>query len=842
MKNNISFKFKSKLILLLFTLLSIRAGAVATDPSSAPITLGRWHSDLYKAEAYSQQHDIPMVFIWGSIGCSYCNKMDGYVETQTFKNWMAERQLVMVYIKDYANQSPPEMHYGHDGLNGQIWDFPFVSVYWQSKNAQVYNFVGRYYSSDQDVCAQLLIDQIEDYIAEYSSEPPEGVTIEGPETVLDNSSGEQFTAIYSDAEGNQQDVTSAAQWSVNDPAAASISTSGFFTPADIADGVESDVIVSAVYNPGSGAFTGERLVTVSDSSVPIGTVQGVVIDGPGWLQSGASAGYAAMFIYANGATFAVDAGNSIVWSVTDGPVSIAADGTVTVQSVSSDTSATLNLRVTTPTRKTYYGTLQIAIVTQPPKPEYTLVISGPDAVNEGANVVYTATLTAEGQDDQDVTAQAQWSVSGAAGTVVTAGELTAGQVEMDTPCTITVSYQDIDAEKMIQIVDIPTTSSLVGIEIDGPAVVDEGGSAAYTCTAIYFNESLLDVTGSAQWWSDLPAEQIDGGEFVSGEIESDTNGFIYASYQGYTNSFAVTLINTAAELSLQHQSFESGLADWQLLPADGFSWSIINTPTPSEGTGPAAASAGSSYIYTEASGNTNSIAELHSPAFTVDEIALPFILFDYHMYGVGMGELHVDVFAERRWNMSVWSRNGMQHFGSDESWSEGRVDLSAFASQGSLRIRFRAVTGVNYLSDIAVDNIRLIDFSTVQPSLYEEWVMLGGVDAENADPEDMPQNDGIPNLLKYASGLDAVSYSYTDIMSLSNRADNVRSFLYYKAKNAQDVTLAPLWSYSLSAYWTELGGSVLLDDSGERELWKVDLPEGPAGFMKLRAKPLDDQQ
>jgi hypothetical protein len=538
-------------------LLSGSAGAVATDPSSAPITLGRWHSDLYKAEAYSQQHDIPMVFIWGSIGCSYCNKMDGYVETQTFKDWMAERQLVMVYIKDYANQSPPEMHYGHDGLNGQIWDFPFVSVYWQSKNAQVYNFVGRYYSSDQDVCAQLLIDQIEDYIAEYSSEPPEGVTIEGPETVLDNSSGEQFTAIYSDAEGNQQDVTSAAQWSVNDPAAASISTSGFFTPADIADGVESDVIVSAVYNPGSGAFTGERLVTVSDSSVPIGTVQGVVIDGPGWLQSGASAGYAAMFIYANGATFAVDAGNSIVWSVTDGPVSIAADGTVTVQSVSSDTSATLNLRVTTPTRKTYYGTLQIAIVTQPPQPEYTLVISGPDAVNEGANAAYTATLTAEGQDDQDVTAQAQWSVSGAAGTVVTAGELTAGQVETDTPCTITAVHDDQNASKTVQILHLPIQKNVIALEVRGSAAIYENSSASYTCIAYFSDESWQDVTAQSQWGVDPGAvASMQGARLDAQTVDQDTTAIISANYSGVSGDRSVTIRDTGDNDPVQPVALE----------------------------------------------------------------------------------------------------------------------------------------------------------------------------------------------------------------------------------------------------------------------------------------------
>ncbi|MFO7938033.1 MAG: hypothetical protein R6V06_10580, partial [Kiritimatiellia bacterium] len=74
-----------QLLLTFFSILLLcgAAHAVETDPSLAPITLGQWHSDLYKAEAYSQQHDIPMVFIWGSIGCSYCNKMDYYVETQT---------------------------------------------------------------------------------------------------------------------------------------------------------------------------------------------------------------------------------------------------------------------------------------------------------------------------------------------------------------------------------------------------------------------------------------------------------------------------------------------------------------------------------------------------------------------------------------------------------------------------------------------------------------------------------------------------------------------------------------------------------------------------------------
>lgn len=94
-----------KLFLIITGLVSILGtfssqAELPADPESAPITLGQWHSSLSKGIAYSDANDVPMVLVWGQLGCSNCSAFDSDLQSSTFTTWQANRQIVMIYVKN----------------------------------------------------------------------------------------------------------------------------------------------------------------------------------------------------------------------------------------------------------------------------------------------------------------------------------------------------------------------------------------------------------------------------------------------------------------------------------------------------------------------------------------------------------------------------------------------------------------------------------------------------------------------------------------------------------------------------------------------------------------------
>ena len=126
--------------------------------------------------------------------------------------------------------------------------------------------------------------------------------------------------------------------------------------------------------------------------------------------------------------------------------------------------------------------------------------------------------------------------------------------------------------------------------------------------------------------------------------------------------------------------------------------------TPSFGTGPSAAFSGTKYFYTEASsGGTGAIAELYTPMVNISALTEPTLQFYYHMYGVNMGELHVDVFNGTSWVNDVDVIIGQQQAAETDPWLERIVDLSAYT--GTIQVRFRAIRGAGFEGDMSLDDI-----------------------------------------------------------------------------------------------------------------------------------------
>ncbi|WP_162182441.1 fibronectin type III domain-containing protein [Lacinutrix jangbogonensis] len=146
---------------------------------------------------------------------------------------------------------------------------------------------------------------------------------------------------------------------------------------------------------------------------------------------------------------------------------------------------------------------------------------------------------------------------------------------------------------------------------------------------------------------------------------------------------------------------------------NAYRWDIVgnggNTPSPD--TGPNSANSGLKYFYTEASGYaTGDVAELYSPIIDISSLTVPQLSFYYHMYGVDMGSLHVDVLNNGVWTNNLLILSGQQQNSSSAAWIEQTLILNGFT--GEVQIRFRGIRGNNFRSDMSIDDIRIIDSPT----------------------------------------------------------------------------------------------------------------------------------
>ena len=133
-------------------------------------------------------------------------------------------------------------------------------------------------------------------------------------------------------------------------------------------------------------------------------------------------------------------------------------------------------------------------------------------------------------------------------------------------------------------------------------------------------------------------------------------------------------------------------------------WMENSGGTPSRGTGPdfdydsAWYSQGSRfrYIFVEASSpnNPNKIAIFKSPV--LDATQLYILTFAYHMKGSSMGSLEVEVGDAHGAFHFIWRKAGSQ----GEHWNTARLAITS-----AIAVRFIAVTGPGWSSDIAVDTI-----------------------------------------------------------------------------------------------------------------------------------------
>lgn len=140
----------------------------------------------------------------------------------------------------------------------------------------------------------------------------------------------------------------------------------------------------------------------------------------------------------------------------------------------------------------------------------------------------------------------------------------------------------------------------------------------------------------------------------------------------------------------------------------GYNWQVNFGKTYTENTGPNNDNSKEilgKYIYAEASGaKPGDVAEFISPCFTVDKENSE-LEFAYHMFGEGIGELHVDLKTEDGYiNDVIPAIFGSQQNNQNDDFLTQSIDLSDYTHQ-TLKVRFRAVRGSNWEGDIAIDDV-----------------------------------------------------------------------------------------------------------------------------------------
>lgn len=188
--------------------------------------------------------------------------------------------------------------------------------------------------------------------------------------------------------------------------------------------------------------------------------------------------------------------------------------------------------------------------------------------------------------------------------------------------------------------------------------------------------------------------------FISGNSFSPPYIQTFDDFQGYNGP----------DYAMGNYPLESGWTNESNAYGDDQDWEVWRGETPLANTGPHndqnTNNAVGKYLYISADkGRTLNTAILLSPCFNLSDASNPVFSFWYHMEGADMGKLYLDVF-----NGTMWYPNIIQPLIGNQGagWKKMEVDLTAFIGQ-TISLRFRGETGNGPGSDIALDNISLLD-------------------------------------------------------------------------------------------------------------------------------------
>jgi hypothetical protein len=252
--------------------------------------------------------------------------------------------------------------------------------------------------------------------------------------------------------------------------------------------------------------------------------------------------------------------------------------------------------------------------------------------------------------------------------------------------------------------------------VDGGPVVSESypGTLAPSASASFTFATKANFNGAGvhniKAWADYVSDPVVSNDtslgklqVVPGQIRSlplaeDFETFALCS----TGSTCVTVCNLT-----------NGFINEDNVTSDQHDWRTDEDGPPSTGTGPQVdflpGTATGNYVYLESSVPCNSLtAHLLSPCVDISTLPNAFLSFGYHMNGMTMGTMYLDLFTRGTWTNSIWSMSGNQ----GDAWHTATVSLTNWATD-TVTFRWRGVTGNGSLSDMALDAVSIDVPSTV---------------------------------------------------------------------------------------------------------------------------------
>ncbi len=330
-------------------------------------------------------------------------------------------------------------------------------------------------------------------------------------------------------------------------------------------------------------------------------------------------------------------------------------------------------------------------------------------VVENANGTYTITVNHEGDLENDQQAYSL-IITGIVGAPV--ANFTADNVTPDVDETVSFTDQSLNNPTSWEWSFSPTTVTYVNEtnhNSQNPQVqFNEAGD--YSVTLIVSNEHGSDTLTK----TDYISVTVDGCPAI--------NVFPYSqNYDAWDKNNPT--YNCTDDGSLE-------LPDcWINETGDDFDWNIFSGSTASSNTGPEGdhTSGNGKYLYVESSRCFEHTGYLLSPVFDLSGLDVATLTFWYHMYGASMGELSVQISTDggTNWSDNVWSLSGNQ----GNEWKEATVSLNDYLVNNVV-IRFKAVTGSSYTSDIAIDDFEISEEENQEPEYCQTSYSTGTKDGD----------------------------------------------------------------------------------------------------------------
>ncbi|WP_353779520.1 T9SS type A sorting domain-containing protein [Winogradskyella sp. 3972H.M.0a.05] len=286
-------------------------------------------------------------------------------------------------------------------------------------------------------------------------------------------------------------------------------------------------------------------------------------------------------------------------------------------------------------------------------------------------------------------------------------------------------------------------------DVDGDDVIDyttQNPSHTYNSPGLY--DVALTVSDGINSISKVNFEYIQVGALESLPVDVDYNDISNSNSNGWISE--------------------------TLSPSSTFSWLASSGGTPSDNTGPIAdnSPAGDGiFIYAEATGsNFGDRTAYISPCIDINA-SDAMLEFSYHMYGASMGELHVDIDAGSGYVLDVTTPIiGQQQTLQTDPYLNRTIDLSSYQGQ-TIKVRFRAIRGPGFTSDIAIDDFQITgtlsvdDFDSNSISIYPNPVNTGTLNVQSQNALQLDYE--VVNLLGQQIQKGTISNEQIDVSQMS---------------------------------------------------------------------------